>query len=84
MDAAIFPHEFIVILNLQNKKQELHSVASLVKNACVILVLCHLMYGPFLFWFQASWYVDYTFLKGKNYVSKTDYFPELHFKKDRD
>lgn len=75
MDAAIFPHEFMVILNPQNKI----GTASLVKNACIILVLCHLMYGPFLFLFQASRYVQYTFLKGKNYVSKTDYFPELHF-----
>lgn len=34
-----------------------------VKNARTIFVLFHLMYGPFLFLFQVSWYVQYTFLK---------------------
>lgn len=79
MDAAIFPHEFMVILKPQNKRGTASFIASLVKTACTILVLCHLMYGPFFFLFQASWYIQYTFLKGKSYVSKTDYFPELHF-----
>lgn len=47
-----------------------YSVASLVKNASTVFVLCHLRYGPFLL-FRASCYVQYTFLEDgsedKNY-----------------
>lgn len=81
MDAVIFPHEFMIILNPQNKTGTASFVACLVKNACTVFVLYHHMYGPFLFLFQASWYVQYSFLKGKIMLIKLITFQNCIFKK---
>lgn len=81
MDAAIFPHAFMVILNPQNKTGTASFIASLVKNACIILYSVISCMAPFSSCFRHPGMFNILSLKAKIMLVKPITFQSCIFKK---